>query len=493
MVQQNRHPFGENFTPFVDGAPCCSEGSNLTEVINPSTGKRHAYVSSGCDEDVNTAVESARRAYERGGWSTAPASFKKNTLQRLADLVTQRSTEFDALDAAEMGKPIGEKLFNAESAASLLRFYAEAVDKITGDVYSSDRDSLVLQRRVPRGVIAAIVPWNFPTFNAILKFAPALAAGNSVVLKPSELSSQTALLLAQLAIQAGVPPGVLNVVPGVGEIVGRALGLHMDVDMISFTGSTTVGKCMLQYSGQSNMKVVVAECGGKSPHIVFSDGVDLEAASNTIARSFLTNQGQICSAGSRLLVQRSIEEELVARIKQRTSGVVMGDALDQRTTFGPLASATQFARVMNYIDIAHAQGADLLAGGCKSLPDSGGFFIEPTMFRTVSPSARIAREEIFGPVLTVIPFDEEEEAICIANGTMYGLAAYVWTTSMSRGLRMAKGIRSSVMINTSAPVGEGAGHAISSEPSGQSGLGTEGGLAGMESFLRRQLIWVSHA
>jgi acyl-CoA reductase-like NAD-dependent aldehyde dehydrogenase len=326
-----------------------------------------------------------------------------------------------------------------------------------------------------------------------LKIAPALAAGNCVVLKPSELSSRSALRLAQLAVEAGLPPGVLNVVPGLGEAVGRALGLHANVDMLTFTGSTAIGKRMLQYSGQSNMKAVMTECGGKSPQIVFADGIDLDAAATRIAQVLLTNQGQVCSVGSRVLVQRSAEPALLEKVQRQFERIVMGRATDPQTTFGPVASSKQCQRVMQYIATAASEGAQLVSGGHKALPDTGGYFIEPTLFRVESAQTSIAREEIFGPVLCVIPFDDEADAIRIANDTMYGLAAYVWTASLSTGMRMAKGIRSSVFISAVASTGEGAGYAFSSEPTAQSGVGTEGGLAGMESYLRRQLVWFSHS
>jgi acyl-CoA reductase-like NAD-dependent aldehyde dehydrogenase len=263
--------------------------------------------------------------------------------------------------------------------------------------------------------------------------------------------------------------------------------------MVTFTGSTEVGKWMLQYAGQSNMKVVLTECGGKSPQVVFADGVDIDAASDSIARFLLINQGQMCSVGSRVLAHRSIEQELSERIVERTKAIVMGDARDARTTFGPVATAKQCERVMRYVDAAHADGAQLLAGGRRALQESGGFFIEPTVFRKVAPTARVAQEEIFGPVLSVIPFEDEADAIRIANGTIYGLVAYVWTASLSTAMRVAKGIRSSVLVNAAPPSGEGPGHAFSSEPARQSGVGTEGGLAGMESYLRRQTIWINHA
>jgi acyl-CoA reductase-like NAD-dependent aldehyde dehydrogenase len=492
-MKPGHHDVDQAVVPFLDGALSGSKSEATVNVINPSNGERCLSIPAGCEEDAERAVASARRAFECGTWSEAPTSFRKKTLHRLADLIAEDASVLDALDAGEMGKPVREAFGSAAVAAGLMRFYAEAVDKVTGEVYGSDKNSLVMQRRVPRGVVAAVVPWNFPALNAVGKFAPALAAGNCVVLKPSELASRSATRLAHLARAAGVPPGVLNVVPGLGETVGRALGLHRDVDMVTFTGSTEVGKWMLQYAGQSNMKVVLTECGGKSPQIVFADGVDLDAASETIARFLLTNQGQICSVGSRLLVQRSIETVLLEKITARIGQVVMGNALDPKTTFGPVVSAKQCERVMQYIKSASSDGAQLVSGGHRVRQETGGYFVEPTVFRNVSPTARMAQEEIFGPVLAVIPFEDEAEAIHIANNTMYGLAAYVWTANLSTGIRMAKGIRSSVWVNAAAPVGEGPGHAFSFEPTGQSGLGTEGGLAGMESYLRRQLVWFSHA
>jgi acyl-CoA reductase-like NAD-dependent aldehyde dehydrogenase len=492
-MNSDAHAGEQVVAPFIDGRLLESESEAEVEVINPSNGRHLLSIPEGCNTDADRAVASSRRAFEDGRWSDVAPSFRKKTLHRLADLIAAEAAALDALDAGEMGKPIGLARANAAAAADLMRFYAEAVDKVQGDVYGSDKNSFVAQRRVPRGVVAAVVPWNFPTYNAVLKVAPALAAGNCVVLKPSEWSSRSALRLAHLALQAGLPAGVWNVLPGLGETVGRALGLHRDVDMVAFTGSTVVGKLMLQYAGQSNMKVVMAECGGKSPQIVFADGVDLATGAESIAQSLLTNQGQICSAGSRLLVHRSIETTMVEKIAASFRSTVMGDALDPKTTFGPLVSAIQCERVMQYIGTAEEEGAQLVMGGRRALHQTGGYFVEPTIFREVPPAARIAQEEIFGPVLSVIPFQDEAEAIRIANGTMYGLMAYVWTANLSTGMRMAKGIRSSVIVNPGAPMGEGPGHAFSHEPAGQSGIGTEGGLAGVESYLRRQVVWFNHA
>lgn len=479
--------------PLIDGAASESRGDSVLVVINPSNGQRCLSIPAGCDADVDRAVMSARRAFDDGRWHAAQLSSRKRALHKFAELVAADASALDTLDAGEMGKPVSLAVGSAVAAASMLRFYAEALDKVLGDVYASDAGSFVAQRRIPRGVVGAVVPWNFPTYNAVLKLAPALAAGNCVVLKPSELASRSALRLSRLALHAGIPPGVLNVVPGAGEIVGRALGLHAGVDMLTFTGSTKVGKLMLEYSGQSNMKLVMAECGGKSPHIVFNDGVDLDAASSFIAQSLLTNQGQVCSLGSRLILHRSIETEMIGKIVNHCRRAVIGDALELETTFGPLASSRQCDRVMRYIETAPAEGAQLMFGGQRILRETGGFFVQPTVFRHVSPDARIAQDEIFGPVLSVLIFDDEAEAIRIAKNSRYGLAAYVWTASVSTGMRVANGIPYSVRVNAAAPTGESAGHSPSFEPSGQSGIGVEGGLAGLESYLRRQRVWISHA
>jgi acyl-CoA reductase-like NAD-dependent aldehyde dehydrogenase len=492
-MKADAHRAQQVVLPFVDGSLSQPQGNAIVEVLNPSNGRLCLSLPAGSEQDVDLAVASARRAWESGCWREASPSSRKKILHRFADLIESEASILDSLDAGEMGKPVAEKFGNAASAASLMRFYAEAVDKVSGDVYFSDSHSLVLQRRVPRGVVAAVVPWNFPTYVAVLKVAPALAAGNCVVLKPSELSSRSAVRLAHLAMEAGLPSGVLNVVPGLGETVGRALGLHNGVDMLTFTGSTEVGKWMLRYAGQSNLKVVVAECGGKSPQIVFADGIELDQVAESISRFMLTNQGQICNVGSRLLVQRSVQALLVEKITRCFSQIVMGDALDPRTTFGPLASAKQCARVIQFVESARREGLQLAAGGRRVLPDTGGYFVEPTVFCDVPPSAEIAKEEIFGPVLSVIPFESETEAIRLANDSAYGLAAYVWTASLDTGMRMMKGIRSSVRINATAPKGEGAGHAASSEPAGHSGIGVEGGLAGMETYMRRQRVWFNHS
>lgn len=484
---------GADVRPFVDGELRSTTSDERVEVLNPSNGASLYDFGAGSAADVDQAVQSARRSFGEGVWRLGAPSWRKSVLLRFAELIASQARVLDEMDAADMGKPVSEPLANASAAAAITRFYGEAIDKVAGDVRTSDKDSLVLQRFVPRGVVGAITPWNFPTVNAVRKIAPALAAGNSIVLKPSELSPRSAMRLACLAIEAGLPPGVLNITPGLGQTVGMAIGLHEQIDMVTFTGSTATGKRVLEYAARSNMKVVLAECGGKSPHVVFDDGVDLAAAAQSIARFILTNQGQICTVGSRVLVHRNAEPELVERIKAHLQEAVIGDALDPRTTFGPLVSERQCEKVMSYIEGAEHEGAQRVSGGRRVHVDSGGWFVEPALFRNVRPDARIAQEEIFGPVLSITCFDSEEEAIRLANGTIYGLMAYVWTNDLSRAMRVSKAINSSVRVNATARMGEGAGQAFSIEPAAQSGVGIETGIAGMESYMRRQQIAFHHA
>lgn len=471
----------------IGGEAVDSASDRNIDVINPSNGRRIAEIPAGSTLDVDLAVRTARSAFEAGSWSGAPAAMRKEVLLRLASSIRKEASRLDLIDATEMGKPISTARFNALAAADHFAFHAEAADKVTGHVLPTDGQSFQSLRLVPRGIVGAITPWNFPTYNAVMKLAPALAAGNCVVLKPSELSSFSALRIAELAAEAGVPPGALNVVLGDGRTVGKALALHTDVDMITFTGSTEVGKLIMQYAGQSNMKSVLLECGGKCPQIVFDDGVDLDAAADFIALYLLTNQGQVCSSGTRLLVQRSVEEAMLDRLVERFSDVQIGDAILPTTDFGPLASAAQCKKVLAHIE----QGkkcAELVTGGKPVLNEGGGNFVLPTIFRAVPPDATIAQEEIFGPVLSVTAFDTVDEAIRLANGTKFGLNAYAWTASTATAHRLAQAIRSAVSVRSGKSQGRGPGHAGSNEPFGNSGIGIEGGLAGLKSYLRHHSV-----
>ena len=480
-------------SPLVEGRQVPSESSELFTTHNPASGQSLTQIAVGCVADVDKAVAAARQTYSSGVWRHTPPSAKKKTLLRWADLIERHAIRLDALDALEMGKPVGVRAFSAGMAAELVRFNAEMADKIQGETFTSDSSSTVIQKRVPRGVVAAIVPWNFPTFNVVLKVAPALAAGNSVILKPSELASQAALVLAGLALEAGLPPGVLNVVPGCGNIVGRMLAEHMDVDMVTFTGSSAVGKLIVQYAGHSNMKVVSAECGGKSPHVVFDDGLDLDLVASHIAQAIVLNQGQVCSVGSRLLVERSVERPLLERIIPHLARVVAGDPQLPTTLYGPLASRGQMERVLSHISAGTAEGAELVLGGSRILEESGGYFVQPTVYTKVPERSRLAQEEIFGPVLAVSGFQDTEDAIRLANSTCYGLSAYVWTSRAETGFRVANEVHAGyTLVNAIAPRGEGPGMAISGEPYGLSGMGVEGGKAGVESYMRRHTVWFNH-
>ncbi len=438
-------------------------------------------------------MRSARKSFIAGTWNKASPSSRKAILDRWADLIARHAERLDALDALEMGKPVSLRVFDARFAAGFVRFNAALVDKCGGDVLPSDRLSTVIQTRVARGVVGAIVPWNFPTYNCVLKLAPALAAGNSVVLKPSELASHSALELARLAMEAGLPPGILNVIPGRGETNGRALAEHVDVDMITFTGSTAVGKLIIQAAGRSNMKVVSAECGGKSPHVVFDDGLDAERIADNIAMMILLNQGQVCSAGSRLLVQDSLESTLVEKIVTRCKAIKAGDPQLPATTFGPLVSRDALDRVHSCVETAPAEGAELAYGGARLLPETGGFFAQPAIFINVKQDSRLAREEIFGPVLSVMRFRDFDEAVRLADATCYGLAAYLWTNRSDIGFRLANSLQTALtMVNAATVASEGPGYAFSGEPARLSGVGAECGVAGFESYRRRQTLWLNH-
>ncbi|PJG47471.1 hypothetical protein CAF53_03850 [Sphingobium sp. LB126] len=483
----------ERVAPLIDGKVLPSASADQLETYDPSNGARLAAIPRGAAEDADRAVRAARASFDRRDWSKAPPGERKAVLLRWAELIAQNAVRLDALDALEMGKPVSLQVYNAMVAAGLVRFNAEAIDKVSGDVLSSDSLSTVIQTRGPRGVVAAIIPWNFPTYNSVLKIAPALAAGNSVVLKPSEFASQSAMMLGRLAHEAGLPPGVLNIVPGSGGTVGRALAEHMNVDMVTFTGSSDVGKLIMQYAGASNMKVVGAECGGKSPQIVFDDGIDPDVIAGYIARSIATNQGQVCSFGSRLLVQESLCDILVERISARLADIVAGDPQLSSTTYGPLVSSRQMQRVEKFLSQARTQGAEVVYGGRRILKETGGFFIEPTIVTNAGADSQIAREEIFGPVVAVLPFSDAEDAIRLANETSYGLAAYIWSTHAATGFRVANALQTAVtVVNADAVGSAGPGFAFSGEPAGLSGIGLEGGVAGLETYQRRQTMWFNH-
>ncbi|SDK80218.1 gamma-glutamyl-gamma-aminobutyraldehyde dehydrogenase [Pseudomonas delhiensis] len=434
---------------FVDGQYVDAVDGATFDCISPVDGRFLAKVAS-CDAaDAERAVQVARAAFESGVWSRQAPAKRKKVMIRFAELMMQHAEELALLETLDMGKPISDALnIDVASAANSIRWNAEAIDKVYDEVASTPHDQLGLVTREAVGVVAAIVPWNFPLLMSCWKLGPALATGNSVILKPSEKSPLTAIRVAQLAIEAGIPKGVLNILPGFGHTVGKALALHMDVDTLVFTGSTKIAKQLMVYAGESNMKRVWLEAGGKSPNIVFADAPDLAAAAESAASAIAFNQGEVCTAGSRLLVEKSIKAEFLPLVVEALKAWKPGNPLDPETNVGALVDTTQMNNVLSYIQAGHDDGAKLVAGGKRTLEETGGTYVEPTIFDGVTNAMRIAREEIFGPVLSVIEFEDAEEAVRIANDTPYGLAAAVWTGNLSKAHLIGKALRAgSVWIN----------------------------------------------
>ncbi|MGH8462608.1 MAG: aldehyde dehydrogenase, partial [Pseudomonas sp.] len=434
---------------FVDGQYCTSVSGATFYCSSPVDGRALAQVASCDDADAERAVAAARRSFDSGVWAAQAPAERKRVLIAFADLLLANAQELALLETLDMGKPIADSLsIDIPAAANAIRWHAEAIDKIYDEVAATPSDQLGLVTRSPVGVVAAIVPWNFPLMMACWKLGPALATGNSVILKPSEKSPLTAIRIAQLAIEAGIPAGVLNVLPGYGHTVGKALALHMDVDTLVFTGSTKIAKQLMVYAGESNMKRVWLEAGGKSPNIVFADAPDLQAAADAAAAAIAFNQGEVCIAGSRLLVERSIKERFLPMVVEALKAWKPGHALDPQTRVGALVDSTQLDTVLGYVAAGKADGATLLTGGERVLEDTCGVYVQPAIFDGVTNAMRIAREEIFGPVLSVITFDSAEEAVAIANDSPFGLAAAVWTSDISRAHNTARALRvGSVWIN----------------------------------------------
>jgi acyl-CoA reductase-like NAD-dependent aldehyde dehydrogenase len=485
---------GWNVQPFINGHYRASSSTDVFESINPATEAALCRVPVGNAADIDEAVRIARCRFNEGCWSELSTARRADILIKLADLIVRHKAEIALLDSLEMGKPIRAALHDAETLApAVLRSWAGFADKLlglSGPLMSSG--ALSINTYEPRGVIGAITPWNYPVACAVIKFGPALAAGNTVVLKPSELSPSSALKLAELALEAGVPAGVLNVVPGLGSTVGAALAMHPDVDLISFTGSTATGRKIMEMSGRSNGKPLLLECGGKSPQVVFDDVENLDRVAEAAAQAVLWNQGQVCSAHTRLIAHEDIIDRLLDKVVARVSPHQPGDPLEENTTFGPLASPMQRDRVKGYIDRAYREGATAILKG--TVREAGGCYVAPTIFDRVQGTMEIAREEVFGPVLCVQRFKTEQEAVALANGTDYGLAATVWTRDLGRGKRLAHAIRAgAISIRTSGEEGPPSSCVLSYEPQKASGFGSEVGLRGLESYSNLKRIVFSGA
>lgn len=433
---------------FIDGRFVDALSGETFITLNPATGEVLTQVAA-CDEaDVDAAVTAARRVFDAGDWSRRPPAERKAVLLRFADLIEDHCLELALLESLEAGKPIGE-CYNVDipDTANTLRWHAEAIDKIY-DALSPSGDGVVsMITREPIGVVGAVLPWNFPAMMAGWKLGPALAAGNSVVLKPAELTSLSTLRLAELGLQAGLPAGVLNVVTGLGHVAGKAIGLHPDIDLAAFTGSTEIGRKFLEYSAASNLKRVVLECGGKNPQIVMDDASDLASVAGNVLASAFWNMGENCSAGSRLIVQRGVKQALLEELTtQLERDWRLGDPLDPEVQLGALIERDHLDKVLSHIEAARREGLKLVTGGERL--GERGYFVAPTIFDEVPPTSSLAVDEIFGPVLAIIVVDSEDDAVAVANDTCYGLAASLYTENLSRAHRMARAIRAgTVSVN----------------------------------------------
>lgn len=472
---------------FINGKRVSAASGQVFDCISPIDGKKIAEIARCGVHDVELAANAARAAFEDGRWSKKPPKERKNILLNFSRLIRENAATLALMETIDMGKPVSYSLnVDVNAAANTLQWYGESIDKVYDEIAPTADNILGLVTREAVGVVAAIVPWNYPMIMATWKIAPALATGNSVILKPSEKSPLTALKLADIALEAGIPEGVFNVLPGYGEETGTPLALHMDIDCIAFTGSTNVGKKIMQYAGQSNLKRAWAELGGKSPFVVFADA-DIDAAAETAVNAIFFNQGESCNAPSRVIIDASVHDQFINKALSLIPNFQPANPLHHDTTMGAIVDQIQLNNVMQYIESGKAEGAQCVTGGEQTMQASGGYYVKPTIFCNVNNAMKIAREEIFGPVLSVITFKDPSEAIKIANDTPYGLAASVWSRDISRAHLAAKALRAgTVHVNCydeddmTVPFG---GYK-------QSGNGRDKSLHALEKYTELKTTWV---
>jgi len=471
---------------FIGGKFVPSASGKRFQTSNPATAEPIAEVAEGGQPDLDQAVAAARQAFESGPWSAMKPRQRGRILMKAAELLLSRADSFGQVETMDNGKPIFESAkIDMPAAAECLSYFGESADKLYGETHPGRPDAMLITLREPIGVIGAITPWNFPLLQAMWKIAPALALGNTVILKPASATPLTALLFAELLAEAGLPPGAFNVVPGPGASIGKAMAEHPGIDKISFTGETETGKAILR-AAAGTVKRVSMELGGKSPNIVFADA-DLEAAAKGTINAIFYGKGELCSAGSRLLVEKSVHDSLMERVVERAKKMVPGDPMNPKTRLGALVSEKQRDTVSGYVEAGKREGARLVAGGNRASVEGKGAFFEATVFDDVRPDMRIAKEEIFGPVLATLTFQDEAEAVAVGNSTIYGLAAAVWTRDVKKALRTAKALKAgTVWVNTYNLYDPGL-------PFGgykQSGFGRERGHAALAEYTQVKSVWI---
>lgn len=473
---------------LIDGQVTAAQDGAEMEVISPLNGKVLTTIAAGSAADTERAIRSARAAFEDGRWRNMPPAARKKIMLKWADLIEAEALELAVLGVRDNGTEIGMAI-NAEpgSAVATIRYYAEAIDKLYGQIAPTAPQFLGLVHNEPVGVVAAIIPWNFPLMIGAWKLGPALAVGNSVVLKPSEMASLSLLRIGALALEAGMPPGVLNIVTGEGPVVGETLSHSMQVDVIAFTGSGATGRKLLEASARSNMKRCYLELGGKSANVVFADAPDLAEAAKVSAAGIFRNSGQVCVAGSRLLVDRAVHDAFVAELAKAAAAMRVGDPLDISTNAGAVNNAGQLEQNLAFVQTAQAEGGTLYQGGAQIHAETGGYYMEPTIITDVAEDHTIAQKEVFGPVLAVTAFDREDHAIQLANSTDYGLAGGLWTSDLSRAHRLIRAMRTGVVhVNTYG------GPDVTVPMGGvkQSGNGHDKSLHAFEKFVDLKTAWI---